>query len=351
MLLLIEHGGDGGGLEGEGPGLEGLLAAIDPDPGQGQLVEAGKFAALCPLELPVGQGQPALGDLPCQTLLAGCEPVRQLGAGLAPGQCGLEIGGPKRSEGGEGDLAEVELPLAGPGHNGEFTVGLEGALLIECGTQLIAVEGRRRAGKIGQLQGELAEGEGRQPTQAALLAAIAVVELPLGQGQLADAHHQGLAGRCCLLPGLQGVEQGGQGLGQVETGLSLVIRQAHKIHLGGGQGQLLQHQGALLPARFQGGNDLQLFKRHQRLLPLIEQGAGPQGEGGGTQPDLYLPQGELQTIMGGEPARQVALDEVGGLPQQDGEGDEQGGAEIEGVTQQASGQRLEHDGLHWMRTW
>ncbi|MNX43530.1 hypothetical protein D3C86_739840 [compost metagenome] len=87
------------------------------------------------------------------------------------------------------------------------------------------------------------------------------------------------------------------------------------------------------------------------MLLLIEQGAGPQGEGGGTQPDLYLPQGELQTIMGGEPARQVALDEVGGLPEQDGDADEQTGAEIEGVTQQASGQRLEHDGLHWMRTW
>ncbi|MNT36199.1 hypothetical protein D3C72_1722670 [compost metagenome] len=55
--------------------------------------------------------------------------------------------------------------------------------------------------------------------------------------------------------------------------------------------------------------------------------------------------------MGGEPARQVALDEVGGLPEQDGDADEQTGAEIEGVTQQASGQRLEHDGLHWMRTW
>ncbi|MNS83645.1 hypothetical protein D3C72_1174410 [compost metagenome] len=70
LLLLIEHGGDGGGLEGDGLDIEGLLAAIDPDPGQGQLVEAGKFASLVSLELPVGQGQPALGDLPCQPLLA-----------------------------------------------------------------------------------------------------------------------------------------------------------------------------------------------------------------------------------------------------------------------------------------
>ncbi|MNL05735.1 hypothetical protein D3C87_1263470 [compost metagenome] len=70
LLLLIELGGDGGGLEGEGLNLEGLLAAIDPDPGQGQLVEAGEFASLVSLELPVGQGQPALGDLPCQPLLA-----------------------------------------------------------------------------------------------------------------------------------------------------------------------------------------------------------------------------------------------------------------------------------------
>ncbi|MNP02958.1 hypothetical protein D3C76_948250 [compost metagenome] len=177
------------------------------------------------------------------------------------------------------------------------------------------------------------------------------MELPLGQGQLADAHHQGLAGGWRQLPGLQGVEQGGQGLGQVETGLSLFVCQAHQAHLGGGQGQLLQHQGSLVPALLQPGDEPQLFERHQRLLPLIEQGAGPQHEGGGAQPDLYLSQGELQPIMGGEPARQVALDEVGGLPEQDGDADEQERDKIEGVTQQASGQRLEHDGLHWMRTW
>ncbi|MNS83644.1 hypothetical protein D3C72_1174400 [compost metagenome] len=98
------------------------------------------------------------------------------------------------------------------------------------------------------MQGDLAQRQGRYPARTVLLAAIPVVELPLDQGQLADAYHDGLGGRCCRLLGLQGVEQRGERLGQVETNLSLVVRQAHQIHLGCGQGQLLQHQGPLAPA-------------------------------------------------------------------------------------------------------
>ena len=62
----------------------GVLAAIDPDPGQRQLLEAGKLAALLPLELPVIEGQPALGELPPQPLLALGEAIVQLGTGLSP---------------------------------------------------------------------------------------------------------------------------------------------------------------------------------------------------------------------------------------------------------------------------
>jgi len=87
------------------------------------------------------------------------------------------------------------------------------------------------------------------------------------------------------------------------------------------------------------------------LLLVIEQGAGPQHEGGGADPHLYLAKGEVQTVMGGKPAGEMALDEGRRLPEQDGDADEQEREKIEGIAQQTSGQRLEHDGLHLMRIW
>ena len=60
LLLLVEDGGDGRALEGGGIELKALLVAIDADPGQRQLLEAGKFLPLVACELPVGQGQLAL---------------------------------------------------------------------------------------------------------------------------------------------------------------------------------------------------------------------------------------------------------------------------------------------------
>ena len=46
LLLLVEDGGDGRALEGGGIELKALLVAIDADPGQRQLLEAGKFLPL-----------------------------------------------------------------------------------------------------------------------------------------------------------------------------------------------------------------------------------------------------------------------------------------------------------------
>ncbi|MNF99952.1 hypothetical protein D3C85_1294600 [compost metagenome] len=106
-----------------------------------------------------------------------------------------------------------------------------------------------------------------------------------------------------------------------------------------------------MPALFYPGDEPQLLECHHGLLLFVEQGAGAQGEGRGAQIDPYLPQGQMQTIVFRQPVGQVPLDEAGGLPQQDGERDEQGRAEIQDVAQQASGQRLGHDGLHLMRSW
>ncbi len=64
LLVGIEHGTDGRGLERHPVDLQRLLAAVERDAGQRQLLEAGKFAALAALKLPVIEGQLALGELP-----------------------------------------------------------------------------------------------------------------------------------------------------------------------------------------------------------------------------------------------------------------------------------------------
>ncbi|MNH03917.1 hypothetical protein D3C79_631920 [compost metagenome] len=60
LLFVIEYGRDGRGLDRDGIDAEGLLVAIEPDAGQGELVEAGKLGALGALELPVVHDQLAL---------------------------------------------------------------------------------------------------------------------------------------------------------------------------------------------------------------------------------------------------------------------------------------------------
>ena len=46
LLLVVEDGGDGEALEGGGIELRRCFVAIDADPGQRQLLEAGKFLPL-----------------------------------------------------------------------------------------------------------------------------------------------------------------------------------------------------------------------------------------------------------------------------------------------------------------
>ena len=73
------------------------------------------------------------------------------------------------------------------------------------------------------------------------------------------------------------------------------------------RGGLFQYQGALLPARFQGGNELQLFKRHQRYCCSSSRALGPSTREERI-PTSILPR-EVQTVMGGKPAGEMALDE------------------------------------------
>ena len=61
LLVGIEHRADGRCLERQPVDLQRLLVAVERDAGQRELLEAGKFAALATLELPVIEGQLALG--------------------------------------------------------------------------------------------------------------------------------------------------------------------------------------------------------------------------------------------------------------------------------------------------
>ncbi|MNF41785.1 hypothetical protein D3C84_228230 [compost metagenome] len=247
-LSVIEHGRHGRGLERDGVDIEGLLAAIEPDPGQGQLVEAGKFGPLGPPELPVVQDQLALRQPPIQPLLALAQPVVQLGAGIPLGQIDLEVGGPERREGGERQLAEAESPLAGPGQEIELPLGLERALLIEGRTQPVAIGRCLGRGEVGQLQRHGLKIERWHPARAALLAAIPILDLALFQGQPVDAHQHRLGGGGGL--SRIGGQHPGQRLGQIEArlALALVIGEADQIQGRFGQDGIGQDDGFLLPA-------------------------------------------------------------------------------------------------------
>ena len=130
--------------------------------------------------------------------------------------------------------------------------------------------------------------------------------------QPVDLHQQGgaaVGGR-----GVTRCEQAGQRLGQVEASVLAVIRQSHQIDRRLDQQCLIEDQGALAPAFPYQGGELQAIEGDEGLLLVIKQGGGADGEGGVAQADVNLPQGQVQTVVFGQPGRQVALGEGGGLP-------------------------------------
>ena len=250
--------------------------------------------------------------MPAQPLLALGYLVGKLGVGLALGQLDVEIRGPERGEGGERQFAEAELTLAGAAHDVELTAGFERALLVEGGGEHEGVGAARGGGEGRQLQVEPTQGQGGHPAGAALLAAVLIGDVTLLCRQLVDLHHQGgtaVGGR-----GVTWREQAGQRFGQVETDGFALIRQPHQIDGWLDEARLVEDQGALAPAFPNQGGELQALEGDEGLLLVIEQSGGADGEGGVAQADVDLPQVQVQAVVFGQPARQVALGQRGGLP-------------------------------------
>ena len=106
-------------------------------------------------------------------------------------------------------------------------------------------------------------------------------------------------------------------------------------HHGFGQGDGGKHDPFLLPAGLQVWGDKELLKTDDRLLFGIEQGSRAEGERRVAQPYVNLPQRQLQAIVLGQPAGQIALDQTGGLPQQQGDQDKKQQESVGKVAQQA----------------
>ena len=172
--------------------------------------------------------------------------VGQLGVGLALGQLDVEIRGPERGEGGERQLAEADLTLAGAAHHVELTACLERTLLVEGGGEHEGVGATWGGGEGRQLQVEPAQGQGGPPAGAALLAAVLIGDMTLLCRQLVDLHQQG--GASVGVRGFTRGEQAGQRLGQIEANGFALIRQSHQVDGWLDETCLAEDQGTLAPA-------------------------------------------------------------------------------------------------------